>query len=384
MRTTTPKASLDVILLGDRDLAEALARALAAGDAELRATHGFHTYPAGLHPDAARDLLALFPSRALLDPFCGGGTVLVEGRIAGRRTVGNDLNPTAIRVARARTATPDDEVLTRMRATARRLTEGARKARELPPASILEPAEQWYAPHVLCELEALRRGVADADPSVRPYLEAVLSSILIKVSWRKSDTSGKREKHRRPPGTTSVLFHKKTRELARQMIDLRARVPATTPETALLCRDVRTLALEAPFDLVLTSPPYPATYDYLPMQHLRRIWLGDARGDEALELGPRRDWRAGTRRARARWERDTREWTLAVARALAPGGHLVVVIGDGLTPAGEVDASAPTEEAAKAAELRPVARASLARPDHARKTMRWEHVFAFEKRAPGA
>ncbi|MBW2258740.1 MAG: hypothetical protein JRI25_29730 [Deltaproteobacteria bacterium] len=158
MRTTTGKPRLDVILLGERDLAKAMAEALAAVDVGDRATHGFHTYPAGLHPNAARDLLAFFPGGSLLDPFCGGGTILVEGRIAGRRTVGNDLNPTAIRVARTRTATPDDETLTRMRATARRLTEVARKAQELPPQHILEPVEKWYAPHVLCELEALRRG----------------------------------------------------------------------------------------------------------------------------------------------------------------------------------------------------------------------------------
>jgi SAM-dependent methyltransferase len=382
MRTTTGKPRLDVILLGDRDLAEAMAEALAAEEEGDRATHGFHTYPAGLHPNAARDLLALFPGESLLDSFCGGGTVLVEGRIAGRRTVGNDLNPTAIRVARTRTATPDDETLTRMRATARRLTEVARKASALPPRHILEPVEKWYAPHVLCELEALRQGVVEAEASVRPYLETVLSSILVKVSWRKSDTSAKRVKHRRPPGTAAVLFHKKTRELARRMIDLRERVPPGTPETRLLCRDTRALKREGPFELVLTSPPYPATYDYLPMQHLRRAWLGDDSRDEERELGARRAWRTGNRKARTRWARDTREWTAAVTRCLSPGGHLVVVIGDGLTPAGEVDASAPTEAAAKAAGLSAVARASLARPDHARGAERWEHVFAFRKGAP--
>ena len=55
-----------------------------------RVTHGFHTYPAGLNPDAARDLLALFPGDSLHDPFCGGGTVLVETIFAlpglGRRS----------------------------------------------------------------------------------------------------------------------------------------------------------------------------------------------------------------------------------------------------------------------------------------------------------
>jgi hypothetical protein len=61
----------------------------------------------------------------------------------------------------------------------------------------------------------------------------------------------------------------------------------------------------------------------------------------------------------------------------------VVVIGDGLTPSGPIDASAPTEDAAKAAGLRSVARASIPRVDHARETVRWEHCFVFAKPGGG-
>ena len=41
-------------------------------------------------------------------------------------------------------------------------------------------------------------------------------SILVKVSWRKSDTSMQRVKHDRPVGTAAILFHKKARELGRK------------------------------------------------------------------------------------------------------------------------------------------------------------------------
>jgi len=381
MRTTRGKPSFGRILLGRRELAEAMADALTAQEPVDRGTHGFHTYPAGLHPDAARDLLRLFPSRAVLDPFCGGGTVLVEARAAGRRAVGRDLSTVAIRVARARTATPDDATLTAMRSRARRLTEAARHATEPPPDRILEAVAEWYAPHALAELECLRRGVADSDAAIRPYLEAVLSSILVKVSWRRSDTSSKRVRHRRPPGTTAILFHKKTRELARRMIALRQVVPAGTPDVDLAVEDARRLSAVGPVDLVVTSPPYPATYDYLSMQHLRRVWLGADRAERTnREIGPRRDWRElGARGGRRQWADATGAWTASVARCLAPAGALVVVIGDGLTPAGEVDASAVTESAAREAGLESVARASLERPDHARERTRWEHVFAFRK-----
>ncbi|TVQ91038.1 MAG: hypothetical protein EA397_11120 [Deltaproteobacteria bacterium] len=380
-RDTTGKPSYESVLKGEPALAEKLAIALAHDERSPRYTHGFHTYPAGLHPDAARDLLAAFPGQAVLDPFCGGGTVLVEARAAGRTTFGRDLSSVAMRVSRARTMTPTDEDLTVMRSTARKLTAEARACRDLPPQPILEAAGDWYAQHVLQELWGLLRGIRQVeDLLLRRQLEAIFSSILVKVSWRRSDTSAKRVKHDRPAGTTAILFHKKARELARMQIALREVVPSGTPPVDLALQDAREVKLKGPVDLVLTSPPYPAVYDYLPLQHLRRIWLGEGEGEEpGREIGARRFWRKSSKKARSRWADDTALWTAACARALRQGGHLVVVVGDGLTPTGPVDTLGASSAAAQAAGLEKLARASLLRPDHARESARWEHVLVWRK-----
>ncbi len=366
---------------GDADLARALSAALAQSGETARYTNLFHTYPAALHADAARDLLALFPSERVLDPFCGGGTVLVEARAAGRRSFGCDISPVAVRVARARCATPDDTLLSALRSRARALAALARAASasgELPESRILRAVESWYGEHVLRELECLRRGIAESDPAVRVLLEAVFASILVKVSWRASDTKAAREKHHRPPGTTAILFHKRTRELARQMVELRAVVPPGTPEAEIWLGDARELRVRDPVDLVLTSPPYPSTYDYVPMQHLRHVWLGD-RPDAAREIGARRLFRRGAHAARDVWRRDTEMWSERVARALANGGHLVLIVGDGWIPSGVVDAAAPSVDAARRAGLELVAGASLERPDTGGRAQLKEHIFAFRK-----
>ena len=70
---------------GAPDLAVPLAEALAVTGREDRLTHGFHTYPAALHPDAAKQLLELVGGRSVWDPFCGGGTVVVEAMTLGDR-----------------------------------------------------------------------------------------------------------------------------------------------------------------------------------------------------------------------------------------------------------------------------------------------------------
>lgn len=368
-------------LYGDASLSRALSAALAQAEEAPRYTNLFHTYPAALHAGAARDLLALFPSARVLDPFCGGGTVLVEARVAGRRAYGCDVSPVAVRVARARCATPDDSLLSALRSRARALAAEARAASSrgpLPPARILRAVESWYAEHVLRELESLRQGIAESDPALRGLLEAILASILVKVSWRASDTKATREKHHRPAGTTAVLFHKRARELARQMVELREVVPPGTPEADIWLGDARDLVVREPVDLVLTSPPYPSTYDYLPMQHLRHVWLGD-RPDAAREIGSRRLFRKGAQSARDTWRRDTEMWSERAARALANGGRLVLIVGDGWIPSGVVDAAAPSVAALERAGLQLLAGASLERPDTGGRARLREHVFAFAK-----
>jgi len=369
-------------MLGEPELASVCAAALMHTDTVERFTHGLHTYPAGLHPLAARDLMAALPGDSVLDPFCGGGTVLIEGRLAGRRTHGRDVSPVAMLVARARTATPAPEVVTAFRSAGRKMAAEARASTESPSRTKLDAIHSWYSRHALRELESLRKAMVRAPNDIRPLLAMCFSSILVKVSWRRSDTSPQRVRHKRPPGTTAVLFHKKVRELGRALDAMRDAVPEGTPPSDLEQADARRVELTEPVDLVLTSPPYPSTYDYVPLQQLRAVWFG-FESTSPDEIGSRRQFRQGVRWARKRWVDDTNAWTQRAVDNLRPGGHLVVVIGDGLTPSGAIDTSEPTEQAAHQAGLVSVARASVEREDHARRATRWEHCFVFRKPAGG-
>lgn len=328
-----------------------------------RATHGFHTWPAGLHPDAVARLLALAEG-PVLDPFCGGGTVLVEAMLHGRDALGLDVHPIANLVARARTALTTPEERTALRVGARRAAEAALKA---SPGQ----GDEWYAPHVVGELLAIRESIGkDA------LLRAVFSAILIKVSQRKSDTSNQRDDRVRPPGTTATLYHKKAREYARMLEEL----AQATGRARVHREDARELRAAGEFGLVVTSPPYPGVYDYVSMQSLRFAWLGLDPGEAVRqELGSRRSFRADRRAATDAWREDTRRWVRAAARALRPGGRLAVVIGDGNVGGRAVDAWSPLDEAARAAGLRFVARATVERWDSGLSFVRPEHAGVWEQ-----
>ncbi len=373
IRQAGPPIAGSVRRAGDEGLSTLLAEALVMDGSVDRATHRFHTYPARMHPDAAALLIDACPG-PVHDPFCGGGTVLVEAMLAGRESSGTDLSPIATLVSRARTA--DKSLATPMRSAARKITE---KAQLRIDVEVGEELVKWYQPHVAQELGRIRDEIAVADERIQPLLQAIFSSIIVKASFRKSDTQNRRETHHRPPGTTAILFHKKTREFGRALETL-----PDGPFPSINLADARRFQPEADRGLIVTSPPYPGVYDYLPMQQLRSLWLGlDLQEGAMGEVGSRRAFRAqGRKDALQGWRADTEQWIRTQARALAPSGRLVIVVGDGLVGNRMVDALGPTVEAMRASGLKVVARASADRPDHARETIRIEHMVMAER--PGA
>ena len=79
-------------------------------------THGIHNYPAMMGCPISRNIIRMVkdiqPVTALLDPFAGSGTVLVEGMLSGIGTVaGNDINPLALLLTKAKTTRLDISVL---------------------------------------------------------------------------------------------------------------------------------------------------------------------------------------------------------------------------------------------------------------------------------
>lgn len=78
---------------------------LSLGTRRTGSVHEFYRYPARFTPDFARSVVNAFsqPGQVVLDPFVGGGTTLVESRLAGRVSIGADVNELAVFVTEAKT-----------------------------------------------------------------------------------------------------------------------------------------------------------------------------------------------------------------------------------------------------------------------------------------
>jgi len=392
---------------GDHEAAAILAHAIDVApsqeeDAEDRAhVHGFHSYPARAHPVTARRLIEeLTPEGGIiLDPFCGSGTVLVEAMLTGRAAIGSDLNPVAVMLSRAKTfphAPIKTEALVDAARSAADFAGQRRKAKAGASRRLPQEDVSSFAPHVLLELDGLRAGIEQAPPETRPDLQLIFSSILVKLSARKGDTTDEQTTKRVAAGYPSRLFIQKAEDVARRFDELYSLLPSPPPRARVYEDDANVLAKvdDNSIDAIITSPPYVATYDYLAHHQMRLRWLGlDSRKLARGEMGARRNYvRLDAREANASWENELGMLFKSLARVLVRDGALVLLIADSAqgTPRGPIAIRADEvvkRVAEKGGRLVPIARASQARPHfHAatqeafRDRPRFEHALLLTKR----
>ncbi|MGC2780307.1 MAG: DNA methyltransferase, partial [Bradyrhizobium sp.] len=149
----------EYIIAGAHPLAQQTwQKVLENGDAEgpkrkdpKYATHGLHAYKGKFYPQLVKSLINVsgVPTGAkVLDPFCGSGTVLLEGMLNGLATFGCDMNPLAAKIARAKTGLFSvDRAVTEQ--TLRALLDRVRR-----PPDRLQSTRDQFKPEVVDELDA--------------------------------------------------------------------------------------------------------------------------------------------------------------------------------------------------------------------------------------
>ena len=266
-----------------------------------RYTHLIHSYPAKLLAAIPHLFLrcpTLLPADgAVLDPFCGSGTVLLEAALAGRRADGADANPLARHIALTKvTRIPQARLRTTL---AEVLARG-----ELPaaPPDVVNVAH-WFAPNVIARLASIRAGIVDVgDDDARRFLEVCLSacarrvsfadprlSVPVRLNARRLEVYGAKGAEvvarLTPPSAAEVseIF----RSIASQNIDRLGRLDAIDhwPAPPQIFEDAR--RLEAPdghYDLVVTSPPYAGAQKYVRASSLGLGWLGLTPGGRLRDI----------------------------------------------------------------------------------------------------
>ena len=340
-------------------------------------THNLHSYPAKFIPQIPNTLIQELSSvgETIADIFCGSGTTLLEALQLKRHAIGIDANPLATMISEAKTtplsADQFEEIAAHRRACEQVLAAIEPSTGDLfydgrpfqsagwrPDPSV---CEFWFLPHVVEELAELRR-LIDLVPSApaRTLCAVTLAAIIVVVSKQDSDTRYVRRDKRWEIGDT----------VRRYIGQLDAAITAVHELTDLIedrfsCRVLNHNMLDTPetepFDLVVTSPPYPNAYSYHLYHRTRLIWLGhDPELFKKIEIGSHRKYSAkGPDRATDATFRAEFEQIFHWLRdRLRDHRHACFVIGDSTLNGARIDNASLIAEAGAKTGFQEVARIS--------------------------
>lgn len=326
-----------------------------AADTERDAVHGLHPYPAKFIPQLPRELIRLLhpgDGSAVLDPFVGSGTTLVEAQQAGLPSFGIDLHPLAGLIARVKT-----------RATAAEVAAAAvalvAKARETPArVPDIPRLDHWFKPPVQDVLARLVTQVEGVDdPALREALQVSLSRIIVRVSNQESDTRYAAV----DKGVTAEAVYSAFLSAA-EAVDAAIPRSATAPAqviTANILEVSDDTIQPGSVGLVVTSPPYPNAYEYWLYHKYRMYWLGmDPIAVKRQEIGARPHYFKKNPQTEHDFERQLTTCFQRLHSWLQPGGLAAFVVGRSIIRGRHIDNAALTERAALAAGFQTAGRAN--------------------------
>ena len=257
-------------------------------------THGLHRYPAKYIPQIPRWAIREYsaPSDTVLDPFSGSGTTLVEALAEGRSCVGVDLDPLACLIAEAKTTPLDTVRLATFLPALLRLSRETPVDLEVPLPGVVNFGH-WFVQSAWADLQALRKAIASIDvlPAERNFLLVVFSSLLRAVSnaddqSQKTYVSGTLNKS---PPEVLATFEKKFVKALGGMEALNRR--RSNSRCAIHTASATSMPLsDGSVNLIVTSPPYLDSVDYMYNLMLEYFWLG-----KDLGIVSRKDYNARRR-----------------------------------------------------------------------------------------
>jgi len=220
------------------------------------ATHSIHPYVAAINPPLAASLISHYipKGEVMLDPFCGGGGVLVEAILQGRRAIGCDINPLAVLMSQAKTTQlPSRRTLHTYLGIAE---EAEKLARKISTDDVPEVVRFWYRQDSLSPLKALQTVVCRIeDEAQRRLFQIVLSATArdVMLTYRGEIRLRKLQGADLERFQPNVFAAFKKRALS--AIKSVSELPSGS-RADVLTMDCRKLTKRQSCHTVITSPPY--------------------------------------------------------------------------------------------------------------------------------
>jgi DNA modification methylase len=279
-----------------------------------RYTHLVHPYPAKLLAHIpyfflANTLLSK-PGDTVLDPFCGSGTVLLEGKLLKREVIGADINPLARLISKVKILPLSENKLRHIFDSI--LKEIPNKPYSAPPDVV--NLDYWYYPHVTKQLLCIFESIKKLDDlAIRDFFLVCFSCCARKVSladprlavpvrlregqypeghWLREKTDAHLRKLRRI-NVVKVFENIVEQNIQRMSLFEKINNDCSQP---IICNDAKalmtddslsekkkyTLIPDNSVQLVITSPPYSGAQKYIRSTSLNMGWLGFCSASELI------------------------------------------------------------------------------------------------------
>jgi DNA modification methylase len=255
-------------------------------------THGIHQYKGKFYPQLVKALLNIAniePNSNILDPFCGSGTVLLEGYLNGFHAFGCDLNPLAVEVTRSKLDILSvnfndfnniiNEFLSRMEKSP--VSTGALYF----PEECRNEIGNWFPKPVINKMGWLLTEIDNvSEPIIKRFLRVLVSDIIRQVSQQEpTDLRTRRRKIAIDDAPVFELFDKKLKEQKTKILrfaELTQQSPYSFHSPNIWLGDSTNVynfmnngLQKESIDAVITSPPYATALPYIDTDRLSLLLL---------------------------------------------------------------------------------------------------------------
>jgi DNA modification methylase len=253
-------------------------------------THSYHRYPAKFIPQlAARVILENSrPGDLICDPFMGSATTLVEAIVNDRKAYGTDINPLAALIARTKTtpiapALLEKEVRQILRdlhsvietdQKQMRLTNSKAKPFEIKTLDH-QRIDYWFPQKQKQDLAIILSRISEVkDPKIRDFLLCGFSNILKLCSrWLMKSVKPTVDKDKMIADAYKS-YSTQVRRMMKKNEEFFALIGQKQIECIIDNVDARRMNLENnSVTLIVTSPPYVTSYEYVDLHQLSALWL---------------------------------------------------------------------------------------------------------------
>ena len=265
--------------------------------------HRWVPWIAGFSADFVDDILrrASGPSKrelAVIDPFAGVGTTLVEAMLQGHRPIGFEINPYAALACRLKLQSPDFDVAELRKAVERFDDFMLRAARMKMPAARAVPPEdfrsrvRFFSPRVeRMSLYALDFARTVRTPWIADLFRLAFGSVMVGCSnYTYEPSLGTRQAAGKPNIEDAPIGQAISSKLGEMADDIEyvqrtlgkrhARPKPLVLQESYL--DGTEAIAEHSVDLLITSPPYLNNYHYIRNTRPQLHWLSLISGMEEL------------------------------------------------------------------------------------------------------